>query len=147
MEFDKKKNNSNQQNSFFLLIGELQLSGGRVQVAQNVVPIVYGRQVFGRVSIDVQRKNVDAKFNQEIDAMNVSFGCGQMQSSIAKFIGFIGFTAASAKRRVGVINAVCVMSRLSQKWIWLTHGRRVAARRRGVLRRRPKGRASCRQHL
>lgn len=58
------------------LVHQLQMCGGRIQIAQYVIAIVDGSQIFGRVPINVQRKQINAKLHQEIDASNVTLsGC------------------------------------------------------------------------
>lgn len=77
-----------------LLVGQLQMRRRSVQIPQNVIPIVDRGQVFGRVPIDVQRKKVDAEFDQEIDAVHVTFGGGQMESGVAVQVRFVGVATA-----------------------------------------------------
>lgn len=75
------------------LVDQLQMRGGRVQVPQNVVAIVDRRQIFGRVPIDVERKQIDAELHQKIDAMDVTLGGGQMQAGVAELIRFVRIAA------------------------------------------------------
>lgn len=79
------------------LIDRLQMRCGRVQIPQNIVAIVHCRQILGRMPIDVQRKQVHAEFDKEINALDVSFGGSQMKRTATVLIAFVRFATASEK--------------------------------------------------
>jgi len=51
------------------------------------------------VLIDVQGIDVDSEFDQKVNAMQMTFGGGQMQGCIPKLVAFVGVTTDGNKEK------------------------------------------------
>lgn len=75
-----------------LLFSGLKVCEGNIQVAQDLVPAINSRQILGAVLIDIQGIDVYSEFHQEVDAMQMTFGGGQVQGCVSELIAFVRVT-------------------------------------------------------
>lgn len=79
-----------------LAVVELLVGLGDVEELEDALAAVYGRELAGRVPVDVQRPDVAAELHQEAHAELVAAGRRQVEGRVAEVVGFVRLAAATA---------------------------------------------------